>query len=119
LLIWQVLKALRACLPLRRLVYVACHAPSFVQNAVALCRPSSRSFAGEPFAPVSAHAVDLFPHTAKCELVVVLERPGLVAGAAESAELTAAESSAEPARGKEEESKEEESKGVLESGESK
>lgn len=109
------LKALRACLPLRRLVYVACHAPSFVQNAVALCRPSSRSFAGEPFAPVSAHAVDLFPHTAKCELVVVLERPGLVAGAAESA----ADSSAEPARGKEEESKEEESKGVLESGESK
>ena len=42
----EVLKALRACLPLSRIVYVSCHAPSFVQNAVALCRPTSTSFQG-------------------------------------------------------------------------
>lgn len=70
----EVLKALRSCLPLRRIVYVSCHAPSFVTNAVPLCRPTSTSFPGEPFMPTDAYAVDLFPHTPRCELVVLLER---------------------------------------------
>eukprot|EP00316_Scyphosphaera_apsteinii_P011364 CAMPEP_0119303014 /NCGR_PEP_ID=MMETSP1333-20130426/4512_1 /TAXON_ID=418940 /ORGANISM="Scyphosphaera apsteinii, Strain RCC1455" /LENGTH=701 /DNA_ID=CAMNT_0007305561 /DNA_START=12 /DNA_END=2117 /DNA_ORIENTATION=- len=70
----DVLKALRACSPLRRILYVSCHAPSFVQNAVALCRPTSLKFRGEPFSPKRAFPVDLFPHTDKCEVVVLLER---------------------------------------------
>jgi tRNA (uracil-5-)-methyltransferase len=72
----DVLKALRACTPLKRLVFVSCHAPAFVGNAVPLCRPTSRSFAGAPFVPTQAYAVDLFPHTAHCELIVLLEREG-------------------------------------------
>lgn len=70
----EVCKALRACLPLRRLIFVACHAPSFVTNAVALCRPPSTSFQGAPFVPKQAYALDLFPHTPHCELIVLLER---------------------------------------------
>jgi tRNA (uracil-5-)-methyltransferase len=70
----DVIKALRACLPLTKLIFIACHAPAFVANAAPLCRPTSTSFAGPPFAPTQAHALDLFPHTAHCELIVVLER---------------------------------------------
>ena len=70
----EVLKALRACTPLTKLIFVACHAPSFVNNAVLLCRPTSTSFPGAPFAPTKAYALDLFPHTPHCELIVVLER---------------------------------------------
>ena len=72
----DVIKALRACLPLTKLIFIACHAPSFVSNSAPLCRPTSTSFAGAPFAPVQAYGLDLFPHTAHCELVVVLERSG-------------------------------------------
>ena len=70
----DVVKGLRACGQLRRLVYVSCHAPGFVSNAVGLCRPPSKSFVGEPFVPLRAFPVDLFPDTEHCELVVVLER---------------------------------------------
>ena len=70
----DVCKALRACLPLKRLIFVACHAPSFVSNAVPLCRPPSTSFQGQPFVPKQAYALDLFPHTPHCELIVLLER---------------------------------------------
>ena len=57
-------------------MYVSCHAPSFVDNAVSLCRPRSGNFGGTPFAPSRAWPVDLFPHTERCELVVLLERGG-------------------------------------------
>lgn len=70
----DVCKVLRACLPLQRIVFVACHAPSFVQNAVVLCRPRSTSFEGAPFEPTRAFPMDLFPDTEHCELVVILER---------------------------------------------
>ena len=46
----------------------------FVSNAVALCRPTSTSFLGRPFVPTRAYALDLFPHTPHCELIVHLER---------------------------------------------
>ena len=72
-----VVKALRGCLALRRLVFVSCHAPGFVQNAVGLCRPASAGFAGPPFVPRRALPVDLFPGTEHCELVVLLERQGV------------------------------------------
>ena len=71
----DVLKALRGCLPLTKILFVACHAPSFVANSVVLCRPASKSFLGAPFAPTRAYALDLFPHTQHCELITVLERP--------------------------------------------
>ena len=56
----DVVKALRACEPLARLLYVSCHAPGFVANAVQLCRPASKAYAGAPFEPKHAWPLDLF-----------------------------------------------------------
>ncbi|KNA11490.1 hypothetical protein SOVF_134740 [Spinacia oleracea] len=95
-----VLKALRTHPLLKRLVYISCNPETLVANAIELCTPSSEtnekgrkgqgwrnmSNAGlarhrlksmpksEPFQPVKAMAVDLFPHTPHCELVMLLER---------------------------------------------
>lgn len=81
--------------------YISCNPESLVANAIELCTPSpenrekckkdnrgwrNMSSAGlarhrvksmpksEPFCPVKAMAVDLFPHTSHCELVMLLER---------------------------------------------
>lgn len=96
-----VIKALRTHPHLRRLVYISCNPESLVANAIELCTPSvdktekgnknnrgwrNMSSAGlarhraksmpnsEPFQPIKAMAVDLFPHTPHCELVMLLER---------------------------------------------
>ncbi|CAA0811991.1 Zinc finger CCCH domain-containing protein 24 [Striga hermonthica] len=97
-----VIKVLRTQSRLRRLVYISCNPESLVANAIELCTPSplttekgnnrnnwgwkNVSSAGlarrraksmpisEPFNPVKAMAVDLFPHTNHCELVMLLER---------------------------------------------
>ncbi|KAM7257234.1 hypothetical protein ACFE04_012975 [Oxalis oulophora] len=96
-----VIKALRTHSQLRRLVYISCNPETLVANAIELCTPSpdkaekgkkdnrgwrNMSSAGlarhraksmpvsEPFAPVKSMAVDLFPHTPHCELVMLLER---------------------------------------------
>ncbi|KAK6926805.1 RNA recognition motif domain [Dillenia turbinata] len=96
-----VIKALRTHSRLRRLVYISCNPESLVANAIELCTPSyekseegnknnrgwrNMSSAGlarhrvksmpisEPFRPVKAMAVDLFPRTQHCELVMLLER---------------------------------------------
>ena len=84
-----VVKALRACPELRRLVFVSCHAPAFVQNAVGLCRPTSAGFPGAPFVVRRAAPVDLFPDTEHCELVVLLEREDVVPAAPATAAATA------------------------------
>ncbi|KAL3849441.1 hypothetical protein ACJIZ3_011323 [Penstemon smallii] len=97
-----VIKVLRTQARLRRLVYISCNPESMVANAIELCTPSAvekaekggknnrgwrnMSLAGlarnrakcmpnsEPFKPIKAMAVDLFPHTPHCELVMLLER---------------------------------------------
>ncbi|CAI8616446.1 unnamed protein product [Vicia faba] len=96
-----VIKALRTHTRLRRLVYISCNPESLVANAIELCTPSPTeiergnkdnrgwrrmSSAGlarhraksmpisEAFKPIKAMAVDLFPHTPHCELVMLLER---------------------------------------------
>ncbi|XP_068652636.1 zinc finger CCCH domain-containing protein 24 [Aristolochia californica] len=95
-----VIKALRTHPRLRRLVYISCNPESLVANAIELCTPApekperqkrnggwrNMSSAGlarhraksmpnsEPFRPVRAMAVDLFPHTPHCEMVMLLER---------------------------------------------
>ncbi|XP_039012697.1 zinc finger CCCH domain-containing protein 24-like [Hibiscus syriacus] len=96
-----VVKALRTHARLRRLVYISCNPESLVANAIELCTPSpekvekgkkdnrgwrNMSSAGlarhraksmpisEPFQPVKATIVDLFPHTPHCEMVMLLER---------------------------------------------
>lgn len=96
-----VIKALRTHPRLRRLVYISCNPESLVANAIELCTPSADKTekvnknnwgrrkmgsaglarhrtksmpSSEPFQPVKAMAVDLFPHTPHCELVMLLER---------------------------------------------
>ena len=56
----SVLKTLRACLDLKRILYVSCHAPSFVKNAVVLCKPPTNALKGAPFQPARAFPLDLF-----------------------------------------------------------
>ncbi|EPS59765.1 hypothetical protein M569_15040 [Genlisea aurea] len=98
-----VIKVLRTQSDLKRLIYISCNPESLVANAIELCTPSpgeteksnnknnnrgwknttSASLArhraksmpdSEPFIPVKAVAVDLFPHTPHCETVMLLER---------------------------------------------
>ncbi|KAF9675216.1 hypothetical protein SADUNF_Sadunf09G0009100 [Salix dunnii] len=95
-----VIKVLRTHSRVRRLVYISCNPETLVANAIELCTPSPEkvekgnrnkawrkmSSAGlarhrtksmpisEPFRPVKAMAVDLFPHTPHCEMVMLLER---------------------------------------------
>ncbi|KAF3783140.1 Zinc finger CCCH domain-containing protein 24 [Nymphaea thermarum] len=96
----SVIKALRTHPSLRRLVYISCNPESLVANAIELCTPAinkpekgknrgcwrNMSSAGlarqrvksmpvsEPFQPVKAMAIDLFPHTPHCEMVMLFER---------------------------------------------
>ncbi|XP_042393906.1 zinc finger CCCH domain-containing protein 24-like [Zingiber officinale] len=95
-----VIKSLRTHPRIRRLVYISCNPESLVANAIELCTPTAdepekakgnrgwrkMSSAGlarhrtksmpksEPFRPVRVMAVDMFPHTPHCEMVMLLER---------------------------------------------
>ncbi|KAJ8524307.1 hypothetical protein ON010_g16811 [Phytophthora cinnamomi] len=71
----QVLRALRACPPVQRIVYVSCNPTnSLVRDAVTLCGPSTKSLQGQAFQPVHAVPVDMFPHTPHCEMIIVFDR---------------------------------------------
>lgn len=70
----NVISAIRAMQGVRRLVYVACAPENIWKNALGLCRPASKAFKLEPFVPIEAIGVDLFPHTDHGELVVLFER---------------------------------------------
>lgn len=77
----DVIKTLRTCKSLKRVVYVSCNPTgSLVEDVMRLCVPpsgNSRSTyaKGPEFRPVFAVPVDLFPHTPHCEMVVLFERP--------------------------------------------
>lgn len=58
---------------IQKIIYIACDAQAN-ENLVALCRPPSKAYKGDPFVPTRAKAFDLFPHTKFCELVLVYER---------------------------------------------
>ncbi len=70
----KTLKAIRACEQIDRLVYVSCNQNALIADAANLCRSVSTSMFGTPFVPVKALAVDMFPHTEHCEVVVLFER---------------------------------------------
>lgn len=67
-----VLRALRSCSQLSRIVYVSCNPDSLVEDVVKLTMPSEND--EDPFVPVRAVAVDMFPHTLHCEMILLLER---------------------------------------------
>lgn len=59
---------------LDRLVFLSCDCKSALQNFIDLGRAKSKTLFGEPFVPVAAVPVDMFPHTNHYELVIYFER---------------------------------------------
>ncbi|KAJ3105279.1 tRNA methyltransferase 2 [Phlyctochytrium planicorne] len=70
----DVVKAVRACAGIQRVVFVSCEFSQSSGNIADFCRPTSNKFKGTPFRPVRAIPFDLFPHTPHCELLMELRR---------------------------------------------
>uniref|UniRef100_H3BDC7 tRNA (uracil(54)-C(5))-methyltransferase n=1 Tax=Latimeria chalumnae TaxID=7897 RepID=H3BDC7_LATCH len=70
----KVILAMRRAEHLKKLIYVACNARAAMNNFIDLCRAPSNRVKGAPFRPVRAMAVDLFPQTMHCELLMLFER---------------------------------------------
>lgn len=73
----RVVQAIRNCRAIRTLVFVSCklHGET-TRNIIELCCPpnSAKKLLGEPFVLRQAVPVDLFPHTAHCELALLCTR---------------------------------------------
>jgi tRNA/tmRNA/rRNA uracil-C5-methylase (TrmA/RlmC/RlmD family) len=69
----KVLAALRES-SLQRIVYISCNQKTLADDVQRLVGPPSKSYLGQPFVPICALGVDLFPHTEHCEVVMLLER---------------------------------------------
>lgn len=67
-------KSIRGAVKIERVVYVACNAGLAMKSFVDLCRTESKAYQGTPFVPTQAIAIDLFPDTPHCELILVFER---------------------------------------------
>uniref|UniRef100_A0A8C2TET4 tRNA (uracil(54)-C(5))-methyltransferase n=1 Tax=Coturnix japonica TaxID=93934 RepID=A0A8C2TET4_COTJA len=73
----RVVKAIRSCGAIRRLLYISCKPEGeAMRNFLQLCCPADpgKKLEGDPFAPALAVPFDMFPHTAHCELVLLLTR---------------------------------------------
>ncbi|KAM9622995.1 tRNA (uracil-5-)-methyltransferase homolog A isoform 1-T2 [Trichechus inunguis] len=70
----KVILAVRRAANLKRLLYVSCNPRAAMGNFVDLCRAPSNRVKGTPFRPVKAVAVDLFPQTPHCEMLILFER---------------------------------------------
>jgi tRNA (uracil-5-)-methyltransferase len=70
----DVLKALRTCRGLDRLVYVSCNPQSQMKDMQALCYEMSKKRRAPAFRPVFCVGADLFPHTNHIESIVMFER---------------------------------------------
>ncbi|KAM4827539.1 tRNA (uracil-5-)-methyltransferase homolog A [Thomomys bottae] len=70
----KVILAIRRAENLKRLLYVSCNPRAAMGNFVDLCRAPSNRVKGTPFRPVKAVAVDLFPQTPHCEMLIQFER---------------------------------------------
>lgn len=71
----KVLRALLKCKAIDRLVYISCNPKTLAENAVLLCKPPSNATdRSTPFKPVKGVAVDMFPHTNHCEMIMLFER---------------------------------------------
>lgn len=70
----RALLTMRKARKLSRLVYVSCDPRAAAKNLVDLARPISKQYVGEPLVPIKAVAVDMFPYTKHCELILCLER---------------------------------------------
>ncbi len=60
------------------LVYISCDAKAASGNFCTLARPTSNSHPGDPFVPVLAVPVDMFPHTRHFELAILFQRVSMI-----------------------------------------
>lgn len=70
----SVIKAIRECQAIKKLIYVSCQPKSALLNWIQLSRPNSSKFRGNPFRLQKAQPVDMFPQTDHCELVLEFMR---------------------------------------------
>lgn len=72
----SVIKTLRECRHLNRIIYVSCKPEGkAMENIIQLCRPPKKfEPSTQPFVLTLALPIDLFPHTRHCELIMVLQR---------------------------------------------
>ncbi|XP_070500925.1 tRNA (uracil-5-)-methyltransferase homolog A-like [Chironomus tepperi] len=68
------IQQLRNSKKIQRLVYVSCSPKQAIKNFIDLCKNSTKTMKGVPFEPKIVRAVDMFPNTNHCELVVMFER---------------------------------------------
>ncbi|XP_078068162.1 tRNA (uracil-5-)-methyltransferase homolog B-like [Mustelus asterias] len=74
---YRVMRAIRNCEQIRRLVYISCKPEGeAMRNFIELCclPDQQKKLFGDPFTPTLAVPVDMFPHTSHCELVLLFER---------------------------------------------
>ncbi|NXC37479.1 TRM2A methyltransferase, partial [Campylorhamphus procurvoides] len=88
----KVILAIRRAEHLKKLIYVSCNPRAAMNNFVDLCRAPSNRVKGASFRPVRAMAVDLFPQTRHCELLICFERVEYANGSSAAAVPGAAES---------------------------
>ncbi|XP_074777356.1 tRNA (uracil-5-)-methyltransferase homolog A [Athene noctua] len=97
----KVILAIRRAEHLKKLIYVSCNPRAAMNNFVDLCRAPSNRVKGASFRPVRALAVDLFPQTRHCELLIFFERVEYANGssaeaASDAAQVTTAGCDVEP-----------------------
>ncbi|KAI3656714.1 hypothetical protein MP638_002279 [Amoeboaphelidium occidentale] len=71
----EVIQAIRNCNIIKKLIYVSCNPKAALNNWLQITRPPSNNFPMQPFTLDLAQAVDMFPHTEHCELVLKFVRP--------------------------------------------
>uniref|UniRef100_G1MRX4 tRNA (uracil(54)-C(5))-methyltransferase n=1 Tax=Meleagris gallopavo TaxID=9103 RepID=G1MRX4_MELGA len=87
----KVILAIRRAEQLKKLIYVSCNPRAAMNNFVDLCRAPSNRVKGAAFRPVKAMAVDLFPQTKHCELLILFERVEYTNGSSAEAKPDAAQ----------------------------
>ncbi|KAM6241721.1 tRNA (uracil-5-)-methyltransferase homolog A [Spheniscus humboldti] len=87
----KVILAIRRAEYLKKLIYVSCNPRAAMNNFVDLCRAPSNRVKGASFRPVKAMAVDLFPQTRHCELLIFFERVDYANGSSAEARPDATE----------------------------
>merc|ERR1719510_885910 len=70
----KAIQSIRKNSTVSKVVYVASDPQSAVKNFLDFARPPSNSFKGEPFVPVKAVPVDLFPHTSNFCIIFLFLR---------------------------------------------
>lgn len=87
----KVILAIRRAEHLKKLIYVSCNPRAAMNNFVDLCRAPSNRVRGASFRPIKALAVDLFPQTKHCELLILFERADYANGSSAEAAPAAAQ----------------------------